>query len=247
MKIRWIVCGLMLSGTVNTTLAESEPPPPRTIDVRGGFVYNHGMINPAQHELTFTDPAIRGITVSVGHLAGVDPETGEAIADAENLIPLRVQSVRSEGDVVAEGVFHGDGAGLYHLPATALTGRIPSDRLPASGTWDASDVTIHNARLSGALQSSGEGDLFRAYSVDENGEINEDAIDYVLRRNGDTTELSMYRNGEETIRVRGDGSIYASGALHVGSLNVSQPPSADSAEWFIPETGDLSMGTFTQQ
>ena len=57
----------------------------------------------------------------------------------------------------------------------------------------------------------------------------------------------MLKDGVETIRLRGDGSIYATGALEVGGLSLGGGGTSGSTGWFIPEEGDLSMGSFTQQ
>jgi hypothetical protein len=57
----------------------------------------------------------------------------------------------------------------------------------------------------------------------------------------------MFNNGEETIRLRGDGSVYASGNLEVGGLVLDGDGTLGSLRLYLPEDGDLSMGSFTQE
>lgn len=277
----------------------------KPIDVKGGFIYNHGAINPGDVGMTFTNEGIRDITVSAGQLSGVDPETGLMITNSANLLSLKAESLMAVSNIVAGGSFIGDGSGLTNLNVDSLSGPIPASSLPASGTWNAAGVTIQNANLSGDLHVDGdvltistnltvqgtisgngsglsnvaaggvdgsiqfnqngqlsgntnffihadtgklafnanEGNLFRAFR----GEASDEKLIYVLRRFENTTELCMLKNGVETIRLRGDGSIYASGALEVGGLSLGGGETSGSTGWFIPEEGDLSMGTFTQE
>ena len=85
------------------------------------------------------------------------------------------------------------------------------------------------------------GSLLRFYN---DGVIGEDSLVFALRQFANTAEIVMGQEGEETLRLRGDGSIQAAGRLSVGSLSVG---GADGASWYIPEQGDLSMGQFTQE
>jgi hypothetical protein len=290
------LAGMVLSETVTNNL-----------NVQGGFIYNHGAVNPGDIGLTFTNEGIRDITVSAGQLSGVDPETGEVITNSANLLALKAESLTAVSNVTAGGRFSGDGSGLTNLNAESLSGTISTASLPNSGTWDASGLTIQNASLSGDVLVQGaslnvssnltvqgtisgngsglsnvaaggtdgsvqfnqngqlagntnffihpetgklafyaqEGNLFRAFKGEP--EVSGTNLIYVLRRFEGTTELCMFKNGVETIRLRGDGSIYATGALEVGGLSLGGGGTSGSTGWFIPEEGDLSMGTFTQQ
>lgn len=274
------------------------------LDVQGGFVYNHGIINPGDAGLTFTNEGIRDITISAGQLSGIDPETGNVITNPANLLSIKAESLTTVSNVTAGGTFVGDGSGLTNLNAAKINGRIKVSNLPSSGTWNASGLIITNAQLAGNVtvntltvstnltvqgtisgngsglssvaaggengsiqfnqngQLAGntnffvhsetgklafyarEGNLFRAFKGTEVSETN---MIYVLRRFEGTTELCMFKDGVETIRLRGDGSIYATGALEVGGLSLGGGGTSGSTGWFIPEEGDLSMGTFTQQ
>jgi len=282
------VCGLF--GLAVTGVSESVT---NNLNVQGGFIYNHGMINPGDMGMTFTNAGIRDVTVSAGQLSGVDPETGEVITNALNLISLKARTLETSGDIVSGGSFVGSGSGLEELNAARLTGTIPAASLPASGVWDASGVTIQNASLSGSVTLQGtisgdgsglsqvaaagpegslqfnqagrlgglpdffihpetgkpafiarEGNLMRFY---KNNSVSEENLIYALRRFEDTTEICLFKNGVETLRLRGDGSIYATGVLEVGGLSLGGGGTSGSTGWFIPEEGDLSMGTFTQQ
>jgi len=125
------------------------------LDVQGGFIYNHGMINPGDMGMTFTNAGIRDVTVSAGQLSGVDPETGEVITNALNLISLKARSLETSGDIVSGGSFSGNASGLTHLSASRLTGKIKAANMPSSGTWNASGITINNAKLTGGTVSAG--------------------------------------------------------------------------------------------
>jgi hypothetical protein len=276
------------------------------LDVQGGFIYNHGAINPGDVGMTFTNAGVRDITISAGQLSGVDPETGLAITNSANLLSLKAESLETTGNITAGGEFVGDGSGLTNLTVTSLSGTIPASSLPSSGTWNAAGVTIQNANLAGDIHVDGdvltistnltvqgiirgdgsglsgvaaggtdgavqfnaagvlsgntnyfihaetgklafnakEGNLFRAF---KDGEVSDENLIYVLRRFEDTTELCMLNDGVETIRLRGDGSIVATGTLEVGGLSLGGGETSGSTGWFIPEEGDLSMGTFTQE
>lgn len=297
------IAGLFLSS--ETVFSESVT---NNLNVQGGFIYNHGIINPGSftNGVTFTNAGIRDVTVSAGQLSGVDPETGGVITNSGNLLSLKAASLTTVSNIVAGGMFVGNGYGLTNLNVNSLSGTIPASSLPSGGTWDASGVTIQNANLSGDVHVEGdaltistnltvqgkisgdgsglsdvaaggapgsiqfndngalagntnffihaetgklafyakEGNLFRAF---KGSEVSDENMIYVLRRFEDTTELCMFKDGVETIRLRGDGSIYATGALEVGGLSLGGGETSGSTGWFIPEEGDLSMGIFTQE
>lgn len=119
------------------------------LDVQGGFVYNHGAINPGDVGITFTNAGIRDVTVSVGQLSGVDPETGVVITNAANLLPLKAQSLTVVSNIAAGGTFIGNGSGLTNLNAGFFNGSFSASSLPTSGVWNAAGVTITNAVMAG--------------------------------------------------------------------------------------------------
>lgn len=142
------------------------------LDVQGGFIYNHGAINPDDYGLTFTNAGIRDVTISAGQLSGVDPESGEVITNAANLLPIRAQSLESSADIhaasniVAGGTFVGDGSGLTNLSVEVFSGTIQASQIeggvltagvmPTSGVWNASGLTLSNPALAGRIQVSGD-------------------------------------------------------------------------------------------
>ena len=79
-----------------------------------------------------TGEAVRGLGVSLGQLGGINPETGEAIADPANLLSLAARTVTvsgasrlgggldMSGTPVTNGVYYGDGHGLTNLPAAPV-------------------------------------------------------------------------------------------------------------------------------
>jgi len=118
----WCVAG-------NASKNASKKAAAKTIDVRGGFIYNHGAVNPDDVGLTFTNAGIRDITISAGQLSGVDPETGVVITNSANLLPLKAQSFETTGDVTAGGFFVGDGSKLTGLSVTNLVGDIDQSQV----------------------------------------------------------------------------------------------------------------------
>lgn len=138
-----IIGGLMLAfGAYAETVTNN-------LNIQGGFIYNHGAINPGDVGMTFTNEGIRDVTVSVGQLSGVDPETGIVISNAANLLPLKAQSLTAVSNIVASGSFIGNGSGLTNLNVNSLSGSINASSLPTSGVWNASGVTITNAVMTG--------------------------------------------------------------------------------------------------
>jgi hypothetical protein len=138
-------------------------PDPVHMNVFGGFIYNHGIVNPGDLGLTFTNAGVRDITVSAGQLSGVDPGTGLIITNSANLLPLKTQSVDSSTDIyaasniVAGGSFIGNGSGLTNLDANMISsGSISAGRLPISGNWNAGTLTISNLTVTG-LTGDGSG------------------------------------------------------------------------------------------
>jgi len=125
------------------------------LDVQGGFIYNHGVVNPDDVGLTFTNAGIRDITISAGQLSGVDPETGLVITNSANLLSLKAESLETTGNITAGGSFIGDGSGLTNLNVNFLSGPIPASSLPTFGTWNASGVTITNLAVQGELDMDG--------------------------------------------------------------------------------------------
>jgi hypothetical protein len=257
------LAGMVLSETVTNNL-----------DVQGGFIYNHGAINPADVGLTFTNVGVRDVTVSAGQLSGVDPETGSVITNSANLLPLKAQSLTTVSNIVAGGTFVGNGSGLTNLNANSFSGVISASSLPTSGFWNASGVTITNVSLAGnvAVNSltvatnltvqgtisgdgsgligvtagaggsdgsfqfnnngvlsgdtnffihptehkpafrSPSGNFFRGYNSET---ISDSNLIYSVRNEDGTSVLRLRQNGEDSIRLSGDGTAYIKGNLQL--------------------------------
>ena len=137
---RWV--GLfvwVVSGVVVLAKAESVT---NNLDVQDGFVYNHAIVNPGDLGLTFTNDGVRDVTVSVGQLSGVDPQSGAVITNAANLLPLKAQSLTVVSNVTVEGIIYGDGSGLTDIDVTTAisNGAITSDKL--SSEIPAASITV---------------------------------------------------------------------------------------------------------
>jgi len=128
-----------------------------TIDLSGGYITNMGFINAADQGVEFTNSSIRTMAVSIGQLGGVNPETGEVIMDAGNLLPMVSKeldvtgkaffytNVYVAGDTYVYGAFFGSGAGLTNLPAQNISGSLTArpeiqsalnTKLDAAGVWE---------------------------------------------------------------------------------------------------------------
>jgi hypothetical protein len=85
-------------------------------------------------------------------------------------------------------------------------------------------------------------DLIRAYRTDDSIE-DDNLIFRVQRELGSTAAITLIRNGEETVRISGQGDVVVKGTLQAAGLSIDG--TAGRATWMIPESGDLSMGAFT--
>jgi len=152
-------------GFAGFVIAESVT---NNLDVQGGFIYNHGVINPGDVGMTFTSAGIRDVTVSAGQLSGVDPETGIVITNSENLLSLKAKSLMAVSNVTAGGRFIGDGAGISNLNFQLFNGSVQAAQLPTSGVWNASGVMVSNLNSSGDLNMNG-------FKISELGNSSSDA------------------------------------------------------------------------
>jgi len=145
-------------------------------------------------------------------------------------------TVNVSSNLTVQGKIIGNASELTEVAAGGAEGSIQfnEDGILSGNT----NFFIHAETEKLAFNAS-EGNVFRAY---KDSVLNENLI-YVVRRFENTTEICLLEDGEETLRLRGDGSIYATGALQVGGLSFNDT----EIDWFIPEEGDLSMGTFTQE
>ncbi|WP_372846792.1 hypothetical protein [Pontiella sp.] len=278
------------------------------IDMQGLPVYNHGFLDVASSGNDFTSTNMASRLVSVGQLVGINPETGQMVTNAVNLVPIMIRSAHVAGEVNA-GTFTGDGSGLSNLDGGAVVGYLPISALPTSGVWNVSGITLQNANFDGPISVGGEsmevgsdldvqgtlsgdasgltnipaggtdgslqfnsdgslagntnyfihaetgkmgyysagsqGNLMRVYADDT---VAAENLLYVVRRYENTTELRLLEGGEDGIRFRGDGTAYIAGDLNVGgSVTFADGSVAGADGWYIPESGDLSMGSYTQE
>jgi hypothetical protein len=121
---------------LSTTSDAAKPTPAGdSVDLGGGFIENMGFIPAGDEGVEFTDKTIRHMSVSIGQLGGVNPETGEIIND-ENLLSLVAwelditgsaffnTNIFIAGDTVIEGILYGSGAGLSNIPSANIVGSL---------------------------------------------------------------------------------------------------------------------------
>ncbi len=125
------------------------------IDMLTNYVYNMAFLDMAATSNDFRDAEIAHHGISVGQLVGVNPETGQIITNAANLLSIMARSAYVAGTVDA-GEFVGDGSGLTNLNAGMVVGYLPVSSLPTSGVWNVSDLTLKNANFEGPLSVGGQ-------------------------------------------------------------------------------------------
>ncbi|MDD3276224.1 MAG: hypothetical protein PHP93_04130 [Kiritimatiellales bacterium] len=173
--------------------------------------------------------------------SGVWDAAGLTITNASLAGDVTVQSLTVSTNLTVQGIISGDGSGLSHVAAGGTDGSLQFNR---NGQLEGNtNFFIHATTGKLAFNAQG-GNIFRTFRGNDPITGN---MTFVLRSFEDTTEVCMFNNGVETIRLRGDGSIYASGTVEVGGLSLGGGETSGSTGWFVPEEGDLSMGTFTQQ
>jgi hypothetical protein len=86
-------------------------------------------------------------------------------------------------------------------------------------------------------------DLIRAYRTDDS--IEDDNLIFSVRREQGSADIVLLKNGEETVRISGQGDVVVSGELQADRLTVNGSMSV--TQWLVPEAGDLSMGPFVAQ
>ncbi len=275
------------------------------IDMNNKPIYNVGFVDLSSSSNDFTHAEVAHQAISVGQLVGINPENGQLITNAVNLLPVIMRSALVAGEVNA-GWFAGNGGGLTNLNGVSIVGYIPIGAMPTSGVWNVSGLTFKNARFEGPLGVGGQvlevdsdlnvqgklsGDasgLSHVPAGGENGSIQfnsdgqlagnpayfihpetgrlssqcndgnifrvhlgrtttDENLVYALRRHRNTVEMCLRSQSVETIRLRGDGSAYFAGSLEVGGdIVFSNGMTAGNNHWYIPESGDLSMGGYIE-
>lgn len=166
-------------------------------------------------------------------------------ANFEGPVSVGGQALDVESDLNVQGKLTGDASGLSNVPAGGTDGALQfnEDGRLAGNT----NYFIHAETGKMAFRSKGaQGNLWRAYK-DNGGGITDENLIYRVRRYKDTTELGMYQDGVEKIRFRGDGSAYIAGPLEVeGDVTFANGVTIGGDNWYIPESGDLSMGNFVE-
>ncbi len=306
MRLRMIILGVVSACMM--VQAKDKPIIDETgLNMITNYIYNMAYLDVASSSNDFTDAEVAHNAISVGQLVGVDPETGQMITNAVNLLPLVARSAFVAGEVNA-ALFTGNASGLTNLNGESIVGYIPIGSMPTSGVWNVSGLTLKNANFEGPLSVGGQtldigsdlnvqgtlsgdasglsnlpaggtdgslqfnsdgrlvgntnyfihaetgkmafrskgfkGNLWRAY---KNEAATDENLIYSVRRFEDTTELRLLQNGEDMIRLCGDGSAYIAGSLTVdGEVTFANGVTIGGDNWYIPESGDLSMGSYVE-
>ena len=215
----------------------------KTADVRGGFIYNHGVINPDVVGMTFTNVGIRDVTVSAGQLSGVDPETGAVITNSANLLSLKAQSLETTGDMTAGGQFVGNGFGLTNLNAvtTETDPTVPSS-IKDGITWsEISDIPADIADGDDVLSETEVDSMIANNGYALQTQVNTNAADITSLNssfNGQAERITGLESQTNNV-VLIDGSRAMQADLDMGGKKLV------NASWYIPPQGDLLMGSYT--
>jgi len=107
----------------------------------------------------------------------------------------------------------------------------------------AGDAQFAVDSVSGKVDITASGtDMIRAYWDEDAGA--EDVVFLLRRRPDATAEVVLFQNGEETIRLQGNGSAYIPGQVNLGTV-IAETLELSQGAWYVPEGGDLMMGSFT--
>jgi prepilin-type processing-associated H-X9-DG protein len=186
------------------------------------------------------------LPISAMPTSGVWNVSGLTLQNANFEGPITVggDTMEVSSDLEIQGTLSGDASGLSNIPAGGTDGSLQfnSDGSLAGNT----NYFIHaETGKMGYYSEGSKGNLWRVYADDTVAESN---LIYIVRRYGDTTELRMLQDGTDGIRLRGDGTAYIAGDLEIGgNVTFADGSVAGSDGWYIPESGDLSMGSYTQE
>jgi hypothetical protein len=220
---------------------------PKGINLNGSYLYNLGFLELSKTEWDFTDRPVSGCAIGVGQLCGVDPETGNMITNAVDLLPLMARSLDVAGGVNAS-YFVGDASGLTNLYAGALIGTVPVDRLPPEAL--AGGGLADWSSLTGIPAGFADG-------VDNDTQLSEDEVDAMVANNGYALDSAL------AAHVGAVDNPHGVTAAQVGAMTVTETQTAinhaltevivsvdtnyvySQILTHIPPIGDLSMGSFT--
>jgi hypothetical protein len=178
------------------------------------------------------------LPVAVLPISGTWDAGGLVIHNASLSGALQGEALTITSNLTVQGVISGDGSGLSDVAAAGEPGAVQFNE---DGRLAGSTALFIHEETSRPAFFPEEGNYLRAY---KDGTVSDENLILVLRQFGDTSEVVLRRDGQDTIRLQGDGSIHAAGALNVGGLNIGVGDGSHVS--FIPAQGDLSMGPFTQ-
>ncbi len=151
----WINALGVVSACMMVQAAEKPKIMDDGINMNTNLVYNMAYLDMAASSNDFRDAEVAHNAISVGQLVGINPQNGQMLTNAVNLLPIMVRSAYVAGTVDAGG-FIGDGSGLANLNAGAVFGYLPIASMPTSGVWDVSGLTLKNANFEGSLSVGGQ-------------------------------------------------------------------------------------------
>lgn len=190
-----------------------------------------GLTNLNANFLSGSIPALRlpnsgtwnaaGVTIQNANLAGNVHVEGDALTLSTN---LTVQGALTAASISAAG---SDGT-IQFNQAGKLAG---SDKL-----------FIHQETGKPSLLAE-EGNLLRVY---KDGIVNGTNLIYSLREEGGDAVLRMFKNGQQTVQIMGDGTASFAGSLNVAGAVVCSSGTVGTNTWYIPQSGDLLMGAYIE-
>ena len=189
----------------------------------------------------FTGDAAGLTNIPASRIVGILPASALPTGGVWNAGSIHIEQAGSmtiASDLVVGGLIHGDGSQLTGLPAGGNDGSLQfseDGRLEGSTDYFIEPGTGRLAYLPESHH------ITRVY---KGSEADDDKLIYSVRRYESTAEVVLRNHDAETIRLRGDGNASISGTLEVGGLAVR---GSTTSEWYIPQSGDLSMGSFTRR
>lgn len=258
---------LTVAGSIH---AQKPTSPPPSYDLEGGYIFNMGKVSPIDGETGFTNTSLRHMSISVGQLSGVDPQTGQYITNKYELVSFVTRqldvtgtayfytNLYIAGNIEAYGTISGDGTGITNISTSSLIGLITdrpelqealAEKLDSEAAWtainaNAADITALEARVE-ELETSPTSDRTDSANFKDAIEANTADITVLYEEMVSVWDAVDYNADINAVQQDSISQLQHSHSNDVAELraSVSNAVSRLYAEGYVStnETGDLSI------